>query len=71
MLNIEQRRSSRGLVAAMFATAWSGAQYAVLAGVALAGVHKVKLMGFRLVGGSDSADGAPALHAIDCAVQSL
>ena len=57
--------------------ATAGAQYAVLAGVAPAAVHKAKLMGFRVLGGADRADGAggaggaPALHAIDCAAQSL
>ena len=51
--------------------ATKGAQYAVLAGVAPAAVHKAKLMGFRLLGGADSAGGAPELHAIDCAVQLL
>ena len=66
-----ERLQSVGVAAQHAGCASSGAQYAVLAGVAPAAVHKAKLMGFRLLRGADGEGGAPAVHAIDCAVQSL
>ena len=77
MIEVERLQSAGVAAEHAGCAATSGAQYAVLAGVAPAAVHKAKLMGFRLLHGAHDAHGAAgtggalALHAIDCATQSL
>ena len=74
MIEVERLQSAGVAAEHAGCAATSGAQYAVLAGVAPAAVHKAKLMGFRLLHdahGAGGTGGAPALHAIDCATQSL